>query len=511
MPVLVSATPILLLVFLMTVAKKSARISALAGFAAAVAAGMLFFKAGPVAMLLECAKGIWNALTIFYVITTALLLYEILSRTGMLTRLTGFIRQSIGDELLRVLLVGWSFTSFLQSVTGFGIPVAVAAPILASLGFSPVKAVIIGIVGHAWGGTFGTLAIGWTSLLVQAGVTDPALTKEIAVKACILLWVFITVCGAVIACLVRGRVPSARDLFFVLAVSAAQGAGQLLMAPVNDIIACFTGAVLSIAVILLLDKAVSGHAAGKKRTEEATAGKHSNGSFFDAAAMFFFLTGLVAVLLFIPPVKAFLESFKVALWLPPPQGGALTAYSPVSFFTHSGTLLLLTVLLGMCYYNRRGMLPFSMLRPLFGAALKKALYSVAPVVLLIMMSKVMDGSGQIRTLAQATAGAIGRLYPVAAPFIGVLGGFVSSSTMSSNILLGGFQKSVAGALNISTSTVLAAQTAGGSIGLLMATGNIVMGLTTTGELGKEGRVLRFMLPLALVCALLCGTVAMVFF
>ena len=39
--------------------------------------------------------------------------------------------------------MGWIFESFLQGITGFGVPVAVGAPLLIGIGMKPVWAVVI--------------------------------------------------------------------------------------------------------------------------------------------------------------------------------------------------------------------------------------------------------------------------------------------------------------------------------------------------------------------------------
>ena len=44
---------------------------------------------------------------------------------------------------MQSLLLGWVFVSFLQGMGGFGVPVAVVAPLLVGLGFGPVQAVVI--------------------------------------------------------------------------------------------------------------------------------------------------------------------------------------------------------------------------------------------------------------------------------------------------------------------------------------------------------------------------------
>ena len=51
----------------------------------------------------------------------------------------------------------------LQGITGFGVPVAVGAPLLIGIGMRPFWAVIIPLLAHTWGNTYGTLGAAWDS------------------------------------------------------------------------------------------------------------------------------------------------------------------------------------------------------------------------------------------------------------------------------------------------------------------------------------------------------------
>ena len=51
--------------------------------------------------------------------------------------------------------------------TGFGVPVAVGAPLLIGIGVAPMYAIVIPLLGQAWGNTFGTLGAAWDSLTVR--------------------------------------------------------------------------------------------------------------------------------------------------------------------------------------------------------------------------------------------------------------------------------------------------------------------------------------------------------
>ncbi len=491
--VVCAGAPIVLFTYLLAGAKLPAAKAAAWGLAAALAAAVLCFSGRPALLGWSAVKGAWNALAIFAVILPALFIYELLVKVDMFEQIRRKVEAAIHSQLLRVLFIGWAFSSFLQSITGFGVPVAVTAPILIGLGVAPVRAVLICILGHAWGGTFGTLALAWDSLFLQ--VPEAAGSEKLLLCTCVLLWVYNFVCGVLVCLLYRGKAPHTRDLGIAAFLSALQGGGQLVFTHLNPATACFMASVLSMGGIFLLDHL--GRTAGEKRQPERSR------PLLHAIFPFLTLTVLVVVCLFVTPVYQFLSRCQVALPIPDGTGG-WDLYSPISVFTHSGTLLLVSSLISILFYRRKGYLKQGELRPVIQDTLKKASNAILPVLLLLIMSKIMDGTGQILVLANAVAGLLAPIYPAAAPLIGVLGAFVSSSNMSSNILFARFQYQAAQVIGADPAAILAAQTAGGSVGNLVAASNIVLGLSTAGAPEKEGEVLRFMLFVALGCGLLLG-------
>ncbi len=486
--------PIVLFIVLLMVLKLSSKTSSITSFLAAVVVGGVIFRSPIQSILIECQKGIWNTLVIYYVVFTAMLIYEALSRADMFTHIRVKINDVIKNELLQVLFIGWGFTSFLQSITGFGVPVAVAAPILVGMGIAPIQAVMICILGHAWGGTYGTLAIAWDSLLVQASVS-PQDAGRIALLTCTMLWIYNLICGFAICFIYRKGKIMRRDIFCTVAISTTQGAVQLAVAQFNTSVACFFASICALGTILILDITVRDHKSQKPPISKC--------SIKDILMPYMFLVVLVVVLLFCTPVNVILSKFKIGPHI------NNTIYSPMSIFTHSGTLLMATALFTYFYYFKKGYIKEGLFFSSVKNTFLKSIRSIIPILFLIMMSKVMDGTGQIMLLSTMIAGALGSLYPLFSPFIGMLGSFISSSNMSSNILFTGFQKNAAIKLGIDQAVILAAQTTGGSIGNLTATSNILLGLSTTGEHGREGEVMRKLAPIAIFSCIISSIFIMI--
>ena len=101
---------------------------------------------------------------------------------------------------------------------------------------------------------------------------------------------------------------------------------------------------------------------------------------------------------------------------------------------------------------------------------------------------------------------LGKAYAILSPVVGLIGTFMTASNMSSNILFGAFQSTTAGLLGLNEAAVLGAQTAGGAIGAAISPSKIILGTTTAGILGREGEVLKKLMPIAIGTTIVIGLV-----
>ena len=172
---LAAAAPLTAVLVLLIGVGWKASSAASAGYFLAAILALTLFRSSLGNVALQSVKGVWDALFIAYLIAPALLLYEISDEAGAFGAIRRGIEAITPNDLLHILAFGWAFPSFLQSITGFGAPIAVAAPLLLAIGVKPLWAVAIPIIGHAWAKTFGTLGVAWEALLRVADVSDPML------------------------------------------------------------------------------------------------------------------------------------------------------------------------------------------------------------------------------------------------------------------------------------------------------------------------------------------------
>src|SRR5262245_31149178 len=150
MAALVATAPLALIVLLMAVWRWPAASAGLVGLAAAMAGAIGFFgfgtsihgEQGIAGVLVGTgAEAAFSAIDILWIIFPALSLYELQQRSGAIDAIrTGLIRLS-SDKTLLAIIIAWFFGQFMEGAAGFGTPIALAAPLLVSLGFTPVVAV----------------------------------------------------------------------------------------------------------------------------------------------------------------------------------------------------------------------------------------------------------------------------------------------------------------------------------------------------------------------------------
>jgi lactate permease len=124
---------------------------------------------------------------------------------------------------------------------------------------------------------------------------------------------------------------------------------------------------------------------------------------------------------------------------------------------------------------------------------------------MLMLSRLMVHAGMIDSLAAAAAG-VGPAWPLLAPFVGVLGTFITGSATSSNILFTEFHVTTADKVNLPAANLVAAQGFGAAIGNIMAPHNIIAGSATVGLTGREGEVMARTARPCLIYATLGGLV-----
>jgi lactate permease len=167
---LAATLPVALVLALLAIWHVRAHLAALAGLSAALATAMLIFGMPPPTALAAAGTGAaFGLFPIGWIVMNALLLYQLAIETGTFEEIKRQIAALSPDPQIQALLIAISFGAFVDGCAGFGAPVAISGAMLIGLGFKPLDAAKLALIGNTAPVACGSVGIPITTL---AKVTD---------------------------------------------------------------------------------------------------------------------------------------------------------------------------------------------------------------------------------------------------------------------------------------------------------------------------------------------------
>ncbi len=497
MPILASL-PILVILLLMVWFRWSASRAGAAGYISALLVAVVFFGAGTDVLAYSHAKALLFSFDVLYIIWAAFLLYRVADEAGAIRLIGQTLPHLTSDRGMQAILIGWVFASFLQGAGGFGVPVAVTAPLLVGLGFTPLSAVIIPSIGHGWAVTFGSLGSSFQALMTATGLNSTSLAPASA----LFLGISAVITGPMVAHAADGWAGVRRLLLPSLFLGLLMGAVQYLIA-VIDLwnIAAFLGGLAGLVGSYLL---VRSRINGKQMK---SSGHPPVKQILLAVSAYGVLVALTIVILLVPAVKEFLG--QIALKIDFPETTTTLGYispagtnRPIRLFTHAGAILVYASIISYIIYQRSRLYKPGAAGRVLSSTLRSVMSSSLSIAEMVAMAVIMQQSGMTESLAQGLAGAFGAAFPVISPWIGAIGSFMTGSNTNSNVVFAALQLRTAEILKYNIPVILAAQTAGAALASVVAPTKVVVGASTAGMEGKEGDVMRALIGYTLILVLL---------
>ena len=483
MEFLLSLIPILLILALMVGLRWGAARAGAAGYLCVLLIAVVFFGAGPTLLAYAHTKALILSVDVLLIIWAAFLLYRVADEAGAIRTIGQYLPRLTGDRGMQALIIGWVFASFLQGVGGFGVPVAVIAPILGGLGFTPLAAVVIPSIGHGWAVTFGSLGSSFQALISATNLPD----TQLAPAAALFLGLAAIPTGLMIAHVVDGWRGVRRLTGPVFIVGIGMGITQFVVA-VSGLwnIAAFCGGLAGLLIVIPL----------ARRYQQV------NGEqFASPKALAIALSGYAILIIItlsaqlIPTVKNFLGQVIFQIEFPElsTSHGYITPAGlsrKIPIFRHAGMLLAYSSLFAYLFYRQAGLYTSGAAGRILKGTLQRVLASSVSILSMVTMAVVMEHAGMTDALARGLAEGVGVLFPLTAAWIGALGAFMTGSNTNSNVMFAALQLRTANLLIYPPAIILAAQTAGAALASVMAPTKVVVGASTAGMAGREGEVMR---------------------
>src|ERR1700722_13675485 len=120
---LLAAVPVVLMLYLLGIARKPAWVAGLSGCAVAFIIAVAAYRM-PVSLAVNSVAygAAYGLLPIGWIVFTAILLYRLAVETGKFEIIKDSIGSLTGDRRLQALLVAFAFGGFLEGAAGFGTP-----------------------------------------------------------------------------------------------------------------------------------------------------------------------------------------------------------------------------------------------------------------------------------------------------------------------------------------------------------------------------------------------------
>ena len=387
---------------------------------------------------------------VLYVLLGGLFLYNVLDKGGAVRAVSGFLGRLEPEREALALVVVIGAAPFFESVTGFGVAVVISAPILLAAGFSPLEAAVL----SSWG----QCAVPWGALgigtLIGADLSGTSFA-ELSDRSALLSLPLFPVYAVAAVALAGGWAGVRKRGGEAVALGIAAGVGTLLT---------------SLFVVPELAGAVGGLAATGAFLLVRRERLRGSGAPVRAAMPYAFLLVLLAV-----------------ANGPGPVGGWLDALGPV--FAGPGLALFLSAGFAAVLFRLGGDKVLSAA----SGTLRQWLPTAGAVVTFVLAGGVVAASGAAQMLATG-ATVFGPFYGIAAPVVGALGGALTGSNAASNALFMPLQVEAARGLGVSEGLVAAVQNVAGSHASLLAPQRVVLAATAVGLAGREGEVVRAVLP-----------------
>ena len=437
-------------------------------------------------------KGLKEGLKIVWMVFGAFVILNLLRDTGAIEDVKATIACISDDRRVQAVVIGMLLPIFLEGAAGAGAPAAIAAPFLAALGFPPVTAIAMALLGDAtpcsWGGA-GLTTINGGAALVDADVSTVSLNSAMVGRIHmfgVLVIPFLMVFMAfgrkgfkkIVPYLTFTGVTTCGVMFalsnFVGAEVTSMGTGLISM-------------LLSIAYVKLV---------GVKTPDEFRnqfTARERKYSAFQA------LSPYVFILVLLPAVR---------------YGFPALVKNGFAVMCTFGYIVWVDVVIMLCGFL--GALTMKVGLKQYWSVCKKTAKHVTPVLVtmssLLIVSYIMQSphTGMMNLIASDTAKVVARLYPAAAVAIGAGGSFITGTGLGSNIMFADMHMQAAQTLGMNPITIFAGQNAGASLGNMICPNNTVAACATVDEIGNENQVMKRTLPAFAVLLVLYMALTMLY-
>lgn len=451
--------------------------------------------------------GFHKAITILLILLGALALVNTLKHTKAIQAINqGFLSISSDKRVLSVIIV-FLFGALIEGASGFGTPAAITGPLLVGIGFSPLTAAVLALVGDSVPVSFG--AVG-TPLNVGLAAVDVSLGEVANMVTWIDLFsgIFIPTIVMALYVVLSKEYPKQKMKAILerLPWTLFVGLVYTLSAFMSSRIFGFEFVSIIAPIVTLVIVTLSAKFSFLIKKEEIQV-KQKEMSLLSAWSPYLIVVVLLLLTRTIAPIKSFLLSIDF-LSITNVFNSSLS--SAFEIFYSPGTILLLAALLASLLQTKstkaftRSVLETK--EVIVGAALALIPTLIMVTIFTSSQFNTMDLPSMPSFIAIKLSSVFGSSWPLISPFLGMLGSFVSGSATVSNLTFASIQADVATSVGLPVLTILSMQVLGSAIGNMICVHNVVAASAVVKLKNQEGKIIKLTLVPALIYGVLVAIV-----
>ncbi len=474
---------------------------------------------------------------IMWIVINAVWIYNMTERTGHFAVLRRSFATISNDQRIQAIIIAFAFGALIEGLAGFGTPVAITSVMLLALGFTPLKAVALSLIGNTAPVAFGSIATPIVTLSAQTGLSIEDLGAMVGRQTPFLALIVPLVLVGVVdgARGIRQTWPAALTAGISFAI-AQFVCSNYISVELTDIIAALVSTVFLVGLLRFWKPSepligesdesnggaqpamagAEGHDSALERNVRLRDQKEdSTREKLEAYAPYIIIVVVFAIVKLVEPVKQALFEFSggtgydtnaetvngfqwPGLDVVTPEGEPASAVTfAFSFWDTPGTVVLFCGLLTMAALR----INFGDAFRSYGATLNQLKAAIVTVMAVLGLAYVMNLTGMTTTLGQWIAGA-GGVLAFLSSIIGWLGVAVTGSDTSSNALFGALQVEAAQKAGLSEVLLASANSSGGVLGKMISPQNLAIGAAAVALAGKEGDIFRRVLFWSVVLTLI---------
>lgn len=509
--VLLALLPILIIFALLLIRRSPADVAGGIGWIATALVAWLYFQTPPAIIMQSSLAGVVASFPIAIMVVTSILQISLMVETGAIQRVVVLIKTiAPKDQVVQIMIINVGFGTLLAALGAT--PVSILPPIMLAMGYSSFVAIALPALGYDALCTYALLGIPIVVFSNFVGMPVDQVGGYFArfmpvISTCIALGMLWIVGG--LKMLRKGLLPTL--LSGLTAGFIAIGMNSIGMVTLTGV-AAGIGVVL---VMLLYLKFTGKPIMDRSILTPADLETEKRMPLWKAISPWIILT-ISAILLnapFLPFLNLTFTQWAMPLEIIPKEPEKVRLLWQAYFWVLISTLLALPFLkptqtqliTSLKKWGRRAPRPFAAAAVFFAIA-----YIINHSGKGLDWTLADPNNNIVHVIANASAAAFGNLYPVVAPFLGLLGGFISGSEASAIAMLTRLHMSTAEKIGAIGLVVAAASGIGGGLASVISPAKLQNAAASIDRIGEEANVLRTTFVISLVITAVCALMTLLF-